>query len=306
MRNTKKHMLFFWEGRFDMANIYRFLRFPEGKLKAVTFSYDDGVRKDIQFSQILTARGLKGTFNINSINAASNNGYHLNFEELKTHLLNNGHEVAIHGAAHRAPTLQRTVDGIRDVLDCRIALERGLGVIVRGMAYPDSGIRMRQPGTSSYDKVCEYLSDLGVAYSRTLGGDNDSFDLPCDPYAWMPTAHHNNPKIFEYIEKFNAITEESLYHSRKTAKLFYIWGHSYEFDRDNNWDRIEKICSEICGKDDVWYATNIEIHDYIEAYKSLIFSADESLVYNPSLQKVWFWMDHKQYSVGSGETLKLG
>ena len=165
---------------------------------------------------------------------------------------------------------------------------------------------MRQPGTSDYSKVREYLSDLGVAYSRTLGGDNDSFDLPYDPYAWMPSAHHNNSAIFDYIEKFNGITEESLYHSRKTAKLFYIWGHSFEFDRDNNWDRIEKICESLGGRDDVWYATNIEIHDYIEAYKSLIFSADERIVYNPSLQRVWFWMDHKQYSIGSGETLIIG
>lgn len=289
-----------------MANIYRFLRFPEGKLKAVTFSYDDGVKPDIRFSQILNAHGLKGTFNLNSgFIPKVDDGGHLTYDEVREHLRDKGHEVAVHGACHRAPTLQRTIDGIRDVIDCRIALERELGTIVRGMAYPDSGIRMRQPGTSSYEKVREYLSDLGIAYSRTLLGDNDSFDLPVDPYAWMPTAHHNNPNIFEYIEKFNAINEDSLYHSRKFAKLFYIWGHSYEFDRDNNWDRIEKICESLGGREDTWYATNIEIHDYIEAYKSLIFSADERIVYNPTLKKVWFWMDHKSYSVAPGETIRL-
>ena len=284
---------------------YRFLRFPEGKLKAVTFSYDDGVMQDVRFSQMLNDHGLKCTFNINSSNATLNNGYNLTFDEIRTHLRDTGHEIAIHGACHRAPALQRTVDGIRDVLDCRIALEKEMGTLIRGMAYPDSGIRRSQPGTSSYEKIREYLSDLGVAYSRTLGGDNDEFELPTDPYAWMPSAHHNNPKIFEYIEKFNAITEESQYYSRKTAKLFYIWGHSYEFDRNENWDRIEKICAEISGKSDVWYATNIEIHDYIEAYKALQFSADESLVYNPTLKKVWFWMENRMYSVAPGETVKL-
>ena len=298
-------MLFLWEKRFDMSNIYRFLRFPEGKLKAVTFSYDDGVRQDIRFSEILNDHGMKGTFNINSSRAKNGSSSSLSFDEIKEHILEKGHEVAIHGAFHRAPCLQRTVDGIRDVLDCRIALESGLGTIVRGMAYPDSGIKLNQPGASSYEKVREYLSDLGVAYSRTLGGDNDSFELPCDPYAWMPSAHHNNPKIFEFIEKFNSITEDSQYYSRKTAKLFYIWGHSYEFDNNQNWDRIERICGELGGKSDVWYATNIEIHDYIEAYKSLVFSADERIVYNPTLKKVWFWMDNKMFAVAPGETLKL-
>lgn len=301
----KAHMRFFWEGRFDMANIYRFLRFPEGKLKAVTFSYDDGVRSDIRFSKILDDHGMKGTFNINSSRVKDGSNNALTFDELREHILGKGHEVALHGAYHRAPCLQRTVDGIRDVLDCRIRLESNLGTIIRGMAYPDSGIRMNQPGATCYEKVREYLSDLGVVYSRTLGGDNDTFDLPTDPYAWMPTAHHNNPNIFDYIEKFNAITEDTLYYSRKTPKLFYIWGHTFEFDNNHNWDRIERICDELGGKSDVWYATNIEIHDYIEAYKSLRFSADESIVYNPTLIKVWFWADHRMYSVSPGETLKL-
>ena len=285
--------------------VYKFLRFPEGRLKAVTFSYDDGVRADARFSDILTSHGLKCTFNINSSRVSANGEGCLSYKELREYLLDRGHEVAIHGAYHRASTLQRTVDGIRDVLDCRRALESNLGIIVRGMAYPDSGIRIHQPGASDYQKVREYLSDLGVAYSRTLGGDNDSFDLPDDPYAWMPSAHHNNPKIFEFIEKFNTMTEDSLYFARKTPKLFYIWGHSYEFDRDNNWDRIERICSELGGRDEIWYATNIEIHDYVEAYKSLVFSVDEKIVYNPTLHKVWFWMDNRTYSVAPGETLRL-
>lgn len=285
--------------------IYRFLRFPEGKLKAVTFSYDDGVKADIRLAEIFDRYGMKGTFNINSSRVKEGSETHVGYSELKENILAKGHEVAIHGASHRAPALQRTLDGIRDALDCRIALEGNLGVIVRGMAYPDSGIRMNQPGASSYEKVREYLADLGIAYSRTLGGDNDSFDLPCDPYAWMPSAHHNNPNIFEYIEKFNAIKEETQYYSRKTSKLFYIWGHSYEFDNNKNWDRIEKICAELGGKGDVWYATNIEIHDYIEAYKSLVFSADERIVYNPTLKKVWFWMDNRMYSVAPGETVTL-
>ena len=288
-----------------MNNIYRFLRFPDGKLKAVTFSYDDGVRQDIRLSQILSAHEMKGTFNINSSRVREGSETYLSFAELKEHILDKGHEIAIHGACHRAPCLQRTIDGIRDVLDCRVSLEKNLDTIIRGMAYHDSGVKMNQPGASSYEKVQEYLADLGVAYSRTLGGDNDSFDLPCDPYAWMPSAHHNNPKIFEYIEKFNAITEDSQYYSRKTAKLFYIWGHSYEFDRNNNWDRIEEIADRLGGRADIWYATNIEIHDYIEAYKSLRFSADEHLVYNPTLMRVWFWMDNRMYSVAPGETLKL-
>ena len=155
---------------------YRYLRFPEGKFKAVTFSYDDGVRQDIRFSEILNAHSLKATFNINSDSIKEGSSHNLSYGEIKEHLVGKGHEVAIHGARHRAPALQRTLDGIMDVLNCRVRLEKELNTIIRGMAYPDSGIRMNQPGAADYEKIRSYLQDLGVAYSRTLGGDNDSFD----------------------------------------------------------------------------------------------------------------------------------
>ena len=39
-----------------------------GKLKAVTFSYDDGMTQDIRLIELLNKYNLKCTFNINSGN----------------------------------------------------------------------------------------------------------------------------------------------------------------------------------------------------------------------------------------------
>ena len=41
-------------------------RFPSGKAKALTLSYDDGVEQDIRLIQILNQHGLKATFNLNT------------------------------------------------------------------------------------------------------------------------------------------------------------------------------------------------------------------------------------------------
>ena len=133
---------------------YIFLRFPEGKMKAVTFSYDDGVRQDIKFVEMLDKYGLKGTFNVNTLMfGEGGDSWRLSFEEIKKYIFDKGHEIAIHGANHRAPGKQRSIEVIRDVLDCRLSLEEGLGVIIRGMAYPDSGIRNIQPGCADYEKI---------------------------------------------------------------------------------------------------------------------------------------------------------
>ena len=283
---------------------YQFLRFPEGKSKAVTFSYDDGIRQDIRFSEILNKYGLKCTFNLNSSTLRKNTG--LTKEEVMEYILEKGHEVAVHGSNHRAEGTLRPIEGIRDVLDCRLELEETYETIIRGMAYPDSGITYFT-NNANYECVKNYLKELDIVYSRTLSGDNDSFELPQDWYAWMPTAHHNNPHIFEYIEKFTNINleDKKTYGAKRQPRLFYLWGHSYEFDTHDNWDHIEKICKELSGKEDTWYATNMEIFNYVTAYNSLIYSADGKIVYNPTLHTIWIDVDRKLYSVKSGEIIVI-
>lgn len=281
---------------------YRFLRFPGGLSKAVTLSYDDGCKDDIRFSETICAHGLKCTFNINSGFIAEKEGdWHLTREQIKKYLIDTGNEIAVHGKYHRALGKVTPVDGIRDVLECRTELENDFGMIIRGMAYPDSGITRFENG-AEYGNIKCYLTDLGIVYSRTLGGDNDSFALPDDWHAWMPTAHHTNPELFGYIDKF---LNEPMppYNAAQTPRLFYLWGHSFEFENNKNWDLLDKICSALSNKLDVWYATNIEIYDYVSAYRSLVFSADGSMVYNPTLLDIWFTEDGKPYIIKSGETL---
>ena len=279
-----------------------FMRYPGGKAKAVTFSYDDGVPQDKRLLELFNKYGLKGTFNFN---CKANSNFHYTDEEIEELFLSKGHEIAVHGALHRANGNLRAIEGIRDALDCRLELEKRCNRIIRGMAYPDSGITL-MGNFGNYEMIKNYLTELDIAYARTLGADNDSFMLPQDFHAWMPSAHHNNPQIFEYIEKFlNIDISEKAYHARRVPRLLYIWGHSYEFDRDNNWDRAEEICQKLANNDDIWYATNIEIYDYVEAYKSLQYSADGSKVYNPTLLTIWLDYGCTLYEIKPGETLHI-
>lgn len=282
---------------------YQFLRFPGGKSKAVTFSYDDGVKQDIRFSEILNQYGLKATFNINNIDDKKHG---LTVEEIKEYFIKRGHEIAVHGDCHRAEGTLRPIEGIQDVLNNRKDLEEKFNMIIRGMAYPDSGITRFANG-AKYEQVKQYLMELDIVYARTLGGDNDSFELPQDWHAWMPTAHHNNPHIIEYIEKFNQIDlyDQKKYCAGRQPRLFYIWGHSYEFDSHDNWEHIDKICQELAGKEDTWYATNMEIYNYVTAYESLVYSADGKRIYNPTLQTIWFDRDRELYEIKSGETIYI-
>lgn len=272
---------------------YRFLKFPGGKGKAVTFSYDDGIPADLRMADTLKKYGLKGTFNLTA-------KQRITTEEVKEHILNNGHEIAVHGASHMAPGITPVTRGIRDVLNCRLFLEKTYNIIVRGMAYPDCGIT-RSANNVTYPEVKQYLKELGITYARSLNGDNDRFELPTDWHNWIPTTHHDNPKIMEWIDEFSDDTPTKYWHPR----LFYIWGHSYEFDKKSNWEHLDEICEKLSGKENVWYATNGEIYDYVNAYYSLVYSADEAIVYNPTLHTIWFSTKTCDYKIEPGETLYI-
>ena len=281
---------------------YVYLRYPEGLAKAVTFSYDDGCPEDKRFAEILDAHGLKCTFNHNADEIRPKQ---FSPAEVEEYFLSKGHEIAVHGSLHVAEGATRAIEGITDVLTCRLELERKYSRIIRGMAYPDSGITRIHGTHTSYEEIKSYLGMLGIAYARSLAGDNDRFELPTDFYAWIPSAHHDNPKISEYIDKFLSINMDDLRPASRFPRLFYIWGHSFEFERKDNWDHAEEIAERLGGHDDIWYATNIEICDYVEAYKRLVYSADGSIIYNPTITKLWFYTEGKTYSINPGETIKI-
>ena len=283
--------------------VYNLMRYPGGRAKAVTLSYDDGSRHDMRFVETINKYGLRCTFNLVGNNVANDSRTMTN-EYIKENILGKGHEIAVHGYFHRAHDLIRPIEGILEVLDSRIALERAYGMIIRGMAYPDRGIdRIARPEVS--ERIRSYLSELDIEYCRSCGGDHDRFELPDDWLFWMPNAHHDNPMVMEYIDRFMAIDHDTMYKASRTPKLFFLWGHSFEFDSKGNWDHLAEICEKLSGKDDVWYATCMEICEYAKAYASLVYSADGTRVYNPTLFDIWFDVDKKIYCVRSGETVIL-
>ena len=88
-------------------------------------------------------------------------------------------------------------------------------------------------------------------------------------------------------------------------KLFYLWGHSYEFEQHNNWEVIRAFCEKMSGKKDIWYATNIEIVDYLNASRQLRTSADGHIVFNPTATDIWVENKGEVMTIKAGETVSV-
>lgn len=285
---------------------YCFMRYPGGKSKAVTFSYDDGTRHDLRMIDTLDRYGIKCTFNLCSGRLGKDEAdYNLCPEEIQKYILDNGHEVAVHGKFHASPVMTKPILAIQDVLNCRLELEQTFDRIIRGMAYADTGnMQMCQNGTD-YETIRRYLMDLGIVYARVTGDPLKDFRLPTDWLCWRPTARHADVDVLDRVREFAAMDVDKRYRSSRYPRLFMLWGHSFEFNNNQNWELLEELCQALGNLDDTWYATCMEIYEYVTAYNALVYSADCTKLYNPTLVKLWVDIDGTPYTIEPGQTITV-
>ena len=242
--------------------------------------------------EIFNKNGLKCTFNVCSGSLYSPNKP--SPEKLIEAYSKGGHEVAVHGQRHLSLGEMPYEHVLKDVLADREKLEEVFGGVIKGMAYANGNFN---------EDVKTMLKYCGINYARSTGS-TELFTIPSDWLEWKPTCHHDNPKLFELLEQFFTPVTRNYYWS-KTPRLFYVWGHSYEFKQKDNWDRIEEFAEKISGKDDVYYATNGEIFDYIRAYERLEFTVDGKYVYNPSSKDVYINYIEHEVIAKAGELTKV-
>ena len=271
-----------------------FMRFKGGLSKALTLSYDVGVQADKKLLALMSKYGLKGTFNLNS--GVEGKGLHNRMSKEESYLTFNGcgQEIALHGVKHLFLTKVSVPRGIDEVLNDRKALEATYNRVVNGMAYAYGAFN---------DEIKRYLALCGINYARTTVSTH-SFDVPSDFLELNPTCHHNDPELMSLAAKFVSASPDSEV-KRKDPLLFYVWGHSYEFDENDNWNIIEQFADKAANRPDVWYATNGEIYDYVQAYNRLVFSVDGSIVYNPSAIDVWIYQQDAIRRIPAGQTERL-
>lgn len=225
------------------------------KLKAVTFSYDDGVTQDVRLIELLNKYNLKCTFNLNSerlgtgkiVKRRGKFVSHYKIRPVDVKLVYEGHEVAVHTLNH--PNLINCYEPeiIRQVETDRLNLSELAGYEVVGMAYPSGLI-------NSDDRVADVIrKHTGVKYARNIT-DAENFDLQGDLLQFRPSVYHLD------FEKMMALGREFVELKPEKPQIFYIWGHSYEMDYgEDYWLRLEEFFKLISNRDDIFYGTNKEV-----------------------------------------------
>lgn len=227
----------------------------QGKMKAVTFSYDDGVTQDQRLISLFEKYNLKCTFNLNS-GLLGKPGSLVREEVTVAHVkprasevrrIYAGHEIAAHTLTHPMLPLQPDEEVIRQVEQDRLALCEIAGYEVVGMAYPGGG-------TNHDARVARLIREnTGIKYARTIISSY-GFDRQKDLFVFRPTVYHH--REWDEMER---LADEFIALKPDEDRIFYIWGHAYEFDINNTWDRFEAFLKRISGRSDIFYGTNKEV-----------------------------------------------
>ena len=224
--------------------------------KALTFSYDDGVTQDERLIELFNKYGMKATFNLNSellgmsgeLICEGKRIRHNKVAPSDVKRIYEGHEVASHTLTHPLlPAIEDDAEIIRQVEQDRLALSELVGYEVVGFAYPCGGVNFDR-------RVSELIKNhTGIRYCRSTVS-NHSFERQTNLFEFSPSVYHHGEfdKLFELGEKFLALPKEC-------DAVFYVWGHAYEFDIHNDWDKFEQFLSMMSGRSDIFYGTNKEV-----------------------------------------------
>jgi len=259
--------------------------FPGGKKRVVTFSYDDGPVQDRRLVEMFNRHGVKGTFHLNGQNYIG-----MSEEQLQeVRALYAGHEIACHTVQHGYMERMPGVSLVNETMQDRRILEKLAGYPVMGMSYPCGSVN---------EMTLKALEVCGILYCRTTKPDH-RMQLPKEPLLWDPTCHHKD--AMPLADRFMDMLE-----SYWCGPLLYIWGHSHEFKCEADWQYMEQLVAKVAGDERIWYATNMEIYNYMTAQRQLRVSADEKMLHNPTATDVWVEMDRKDIvCIPAGKTVYL-
>jgi peptidoglycan-N-acetylglucosamine deacetylase len=228
----------------------------------VTTSWDDGHRRDVRLARMLREYGLKATFYISPQDQEFAGRDLLTPEEIKD--IASDFEIGAHTLTHRSLPRISPDEAESEILGSKTILEQITGSAVNTFCYP---------GGAYTEQHVQLVQAAGYRYARTV--QRYAFDLK-NPYKAGTSLHiHNHRSVFElrrtarfarfrpgeawrFLE-WGVLGRAMFDYVLREGGVFHIWGHSWDIDRNNDWDRLRDFFRYISAHPRVNYATNGEL-----------------------------------------------
>jgi peptidoglycan-N-acetylglucosamine deacetylase len=226
----------------------------------VTTSWDDGHELDLRLASVLAAHGMAGTFYLSPQCREIPSGKRLGPGAMRE--LAEGHEIGGHTLTHPRLTDLPAHEARSEILEGKDAIENSIGRSVTSFCYP-------------YGAYAEGHPDMVRAAGYTVARTVDRFrtDPPTDLLRMGTTVHAyrhlaDGPQVLRRARSprqavalwrnWDLLGRRMFEEVRSIGGVFHLWGHSWEIDANDDWQRLRSVLDELSDKDAV-FVTNGEL-----------------------------------------------
>ena len=233
-------------------------------MKLITTSWDDGHPLDFRLAALLHKYNLRGTFYIPKYNAE-----HQVMSAQQVAELAKGFEIGGHTINHirlhttDTQTLQNEIGG------CYNWLSDVLGYQPQSFCFPGGVFHSKAVEavkTSGYKvaRTTELLSIKTATVEDLTPTTLQVYEHSTFTYAKHLAKRRRWTNLLQWLRSYSlyrlpALTESYLNQVEKNGGCFHLWGHSWEIEEFDLWDKLEELFRIISDRDDFTYIANKEI-----------------------------------------------
>jgi peptidoglycan/xylan/chitin deacetylase (PgdA/CDA1 family) len=236
----------------------------------VTTSWDDGHKLDLRLAKLLKKYNIKGTFYVSPRNREFKQADLLIDKEIIE--LSKDFEIGAHTMTHPRLTKVSEEEAKKEIIDSKKYLENLTKKEIKSFCYP---------GGDYNKKIKELVKKAGFSYARTI--NPLIIKYPRDLFEIGVTISSSPPSIMglfgetKFVIKYNMnlllclFTKDWEKRARiafdsvlKRGGVYHLWGHSWVINKDNNWDKLERVLAYISNKQNVKYLINSQLKEMYE------------------------------------------
>lgn len=231
----------------------------------VTTSWDDGDRADLRIAELLSSRGIPGTFYVPLIPFREKK-YALDAVELRS-LLAQGFEIGAHSVSHKNLSKLSGQDLEDEVGPCKAMLEDTVGREVGMFCYP---------GGRYNRNVLNALKSAGYRGARTVR--MLATELPFEPFEMAVSVQAYPHPVLNYaknlgrsrrldclkngwahrgaLSTWSKLAKQMFDGVMRNGGVWHLYGHSWEIDQLDLWGELEDVLDHVGRHESVTYVCN--------------------------------------------------
>jgi len=221
----------------------------------ITTSWDDGHILDLRLADLLKKYNIQGTFYISPRSHEFDKTELLSTEDIKS--LSDNFEIGAHTLTQVNLVKTNSATAKDEIIQSKKYLENIIQKEITSFCYPYGAYN---------NQVKQIVKDSGFLLARTTKRfvflpASDPFELPTTVQVFTHPRDIINISLLRSAktiawDKISTIAFDSII---KTGGVFHLWGHSWEIEKNNQWQKLENLFDYISNREDIMYVSNSNI-----------------------------------------------